>query len=69
VLGSRKRGRGVLEVLRGHGIPPEQLARVQVPVGLDIGAHTAAEIALSVLAQIVAMRSGRPGTALVERTP
>ena len=69
VLGSRKRGRGVLEVLRGQGVPPEQLARVQVPVGLDIGAHTAAEIALSVLAQIVAMRSGRPGTALVERAP
>ncbi len=69
MLGSRKRGRGVLEMLREQGVPPEQLARVQVPVGLDIGAQTAAEIALSVLAQIVAVRSRRPGTALVERAP
>src|SRR5712692_3327917 len=69
MLGSRKRGRGVLEMLREQGVPPEQLARVQVPVGLDIGARTAAEIALSVLAQIVAVRSGRSGTALVERAP
>src|SRR6266851_300724 len=69
MLASRKRGRGVLEMLREQGVPHEQLARVQVPVGLDIGAQSAAEIALSVLAQIVAVRSGRPGTALVERAP
>jgi xanthine dehydrogenase accessory factor len=69
MLGSRKRGRGVLEMLREQGVPPEKLARVQVPVGLDIGARTAPEIALSVLAQIVAVRSGRPGTPLVERAP
>jgi xanthine dehydrogenase accessory factor len=69
MLGSRKRGRGVLEMLREQGVPPEKLARVQVPVGLDIGARTAPEIALSVVAQIVAVRSGRPGTPLVERAP
>jgi len=69
MLGSRKRGRGVLEMLRAQGVAPERLARVQVPVGLDIGAQTPAEIALSVVAQIVAVRSGRPGTALAERAP
>jgi len=69
MLGSRKRGRGVLEILRAQGVAPERLARVQVPVGLDIGAQTPAEIALSVVAQIVAVRSGRPGTALAERAP
>src|SRR5216684_136979 len=42
MLGSRKRGRGVLETLRQQGVPAEQLARIQVPVGLDIGAQTAA---------------------------
>src|SRR5207244_3875548 len=66
---ARKRGRGVLEMLRAQGVAPERLARVQVPVGLDIGAQTPAEIALSVVAQIVAVRSGRPGTALAERAP
>jgi len=69
MLGSRRRGRSVLEMLREQGVPPEQLARVQVPVGLDIGAQTAAEIALSVLAQIVAVRSRRSGTGLAERAP
>jgi xanthine dehydrogenase accessory factor len=69
MLGSRKRGRGILERLREQGVSPERLDRVQVPVGLDIGAQTAAEIALSVLAQIVAVRTGRPGTALAERAP
>src|SRR2546423_8954162 len=69
MLGSRKRGRGVLDRLREQGVAPERLARVQVPVGLDIGAQSAAEIALSVLAQIVAARSGRPGTALAGRAP
>jgi len=69
MLGSRKRGQGVLDRLREQGVAPERLARVQVPVGLDIGAQTAAEIALSVLAQIVAIRGGRPGTALAERAP
>src|SRR5438105_729348 len=52
MLGSRKRGRRVLEILRAQGVAPERLARVQVPVGLDIGAQTPAEIALSVVAQL-----------------
>jgi len=56
-------------MLREQGVPPEQLARVRVPVGLDIGAQSAPEIALSVVAQIVAVRAGRPGTGLSERAP
>ena len=67
MLGSRKRGKGVLQMLRDEGVPEEALARVRVPVGLDIGAQSAAEIALSVVAQIVAVRGGRPGTGLSER--
>ena len=69
MLGSRKRGQRVLQILREQGVPPEQLARVQVPVGLDIGAQTAAEIALSVVAQIVASRRGRAGRGLAESAP
>ncbi|HYV68139.1 MAG TPA: XdhC family protein [Myxococcales bacterium] len=69
MLGSRKRGRSVLETLRRQGVPEEQVARVQVPVGLDIGAQTAAEIALSVVAHVVAARSGRTGAAMAAKTP
>ena len=41
----------MLDILRDQGIPEQQLERVRVPVGLDIGAQTAAEIALSAIAQ------------------
>ena len=66
MLGNRRRGRGVLDLLRQQGVADQDLARVQVPVGLDIGAQTAAEIALSVLAQIVAVRAGRTAGSLAE---
>jgi len=66
MLGSRRRGHGVLELLREQSVCEEQLARVQVPVGLDIGARSVAEIALSVVAQIVASRAGRPARPLAE---
>jgi xanthine dehydrogenase accessory factor len=67
LLGNRKRGRAVLDFLAAEGISAEDLARVHVPVGLDIGAQTAPEIALSVLAEAVAVRNGRPGTSLRAR--
>ena len=59
VLGSRRRAAVVRECLEGMGATPDDLARVRIPVGLDIGARTPAEIALSVLAEIVATRPGR----------
>ena len=69
LLGSRDRGAAVLEFLAAEGFTEEELRRVHVPVGLDIGAQTAAEIALSVLAEAVASRAGRPGTPLRDRVP
>jgi xanthine dehydrogenase accessory factor len=59
LLGSRKRGRAVLDFLAAEGFTPAELARVHVPVGLDIGAETAAEIALAVAAEALAVRNGR----------
>ncbi|HEX6533111.1 MAG TPA: XdhC family protein [Gemmatimonadaceae bacterium] len=69
LLGNRKRGRAVLDFLAEEGVPREALARVHVPVGLDIGAQTAAEIALAMVAEAVAVRNGRPGTRLRDRSP
>ncbi len=67
LLGSRRRGKAILEFLAEEGFSQEQLSRIHVPVGLDIGAQTAPEIALSILAEAVAVRSGRPGTPLQAR--
>ena len=63
LVASRKRGGGVLAELRGDGVPDEQLARIDVPAGMDIGARTPAAIAVSILASIIAVRrEARPGT-------
>jgi xanthine dehydrogenase accessory factor len=57
-LGSRKTHAARLERLRALGNSQESLARIRGPVGLPIGAVTAPEIALSVLAEIIAVRRG-----------
>jgi xanthine dehydrogenase accessory factor len=56
LVASRKRGDGVLGELRGDGVPDTLLQRIDVPAGLDIGARTPSEIALSILARIVEVR-------------
>ena len=59
LVASHKRGAGVLDELRGDGVPDEHLELIDVPAGIDIGARAPAEIALSILAQIVAVRRGK----------
>src|SRR6185436_879695 len=56
LVASRARGAAVLDALRAGGVAEEALARVHTPAGLAIGAHTHAEIALSILAELVAVR-------------
>jgi xanthine dehydrogenase accessory factor len=56
LVASRRRGQGVLGELRSDGVGPELIDRVDTPAGLDIGARTPEEIALSILAKIVAVR-------------
>ncbi len=66
LLGSRRRGKAILDLLREQGIEERQLQRVRVPVGLNIGAATAPEIAVSILSEILAVRNGRFGGSLSE---
>jgi xanthine dehydrogenase accessory factor len=68
LLGSRKRGAAIQQMLREEGVAEEQLSRVRVPVGLDIGGETAAEIALSIVAEVVAVMRGRNGGAMMRRS-
>jgi xanthine dehydrogenase accessory factor len=57
VLGSARKARQLLDQLRAEGCPPECLARVRTPVGLPIASHTAAEIAISIAAEIIQVRN------------
>ena len=63
LVASRKRGDGVVGELRGDGMARELLDRLDTPAGLDIGARTPAEIALSILARIVEVRRTGSGYA------
>lgn len=63
-VGSRRKIRSLKEKLAAGGAELAQLARIKAPVGLDIGAITPDEIALSILAEIVAVRRGKQRAAL-----
>jgi xanthine dehydrogenase accessory factor len=64
LIASHHRARLVLEYLAAEGFPREKLARICSPAGLDIGATTPEEIALSIMSQIVALRRGGSTEAL-----
>jgi xanthine dehydrogenase accessory factor len=59
----KRRGR-LLEA----GLEEDQLERLSGPAGLDLGADSPAETAISILAEVLAVRAGRPGGRLVERS-
>ena len=58
-IGSRATRQQRNEHLRAAGVTDAQIARIHGPIGLDIGARTPEEIALAILAQVVASRRGR----------
>ncbi|TMK87049.1 MAG: hypothetical protein E6G44_01095 [Actinobacteria bacterium] len=79
VMGSTRHVGPHMEALQRQGFGEEDLGRIRTPVGLDIGARTAEEIALSIMAGIVAARQAldgspsrsttRPRTSLSRRSP
>ncbi len=69
LVASPKRAEAVLQYLRETGVAEARLARLKCPAGLDIGASTPEEIALSILAEIVQLRRRTPETLAQSETP
>jgi xanthine dehydrogenase accessory factor len=59
MIGSVRKVHKIFEQLRAEGVTEERLEAIHAPVGLDIGAETPAELALSIMAEIVAGACGR----------
>ena len=56
MIGSRRRTKGLLEMLKEEGFDETRLARICTPIGLNIGAVTPAEIAISILSEVIAYK-------------
>ena len=65
VMGSLRHTAPHVAALRERGLAEADIARVHRPIGLDIGSHAPAEIALATMAGLLADRNGRPGGAYV----
>jgi xanthine dehydrogenase accessory factor len=64
VMGSRTTHAKRMERLREVGVTDEQAARLMSPIGLDLGARTPEETAISICAEIIARRTGRHAPSL-----
>jgi xanthine dehydrogenase accessory factor len=67
-LGSRRTHEMRLQRLRDAGLDESSTARIHAPCGLDIGARTPVETAVSILAEVIAVRTGRPADSLRDTT-
>jgi xanthine dehydrogenase accessory factor len=66
-MGSKRAQAERRERLLARGVDETDLARISAPVGLDLGATSAEEVALSIMAELVAVRYGRDGVRLSQR--
>jgi xanthine dehydrogenase accessory factor len=66
-MGSRRAHRERVQRLREAGHDDEAIARISGPIGLDVGALTTEETAISILAEVIAARHGRSGGRLSQR--
>ena len=64
LIGSRAKVARLYAAMEAEGMPQECLERVHAPIGLDIGAVTPAEIAIAILAELIAVRHGKDVTAV-----
>jgi xanthine dehydrogenase accessory factor len=65
-IGSRGTHAARFERMQKWGVTPEALRRVYAPIGLDLGGRTPEETALSIIAEVVAVKNGRCGASLRE---
>jgi len=61
VIGSRRRWEVTLKELQGMGVSEKKIARIVSPIGLELGAETPEEIAVSIMAEIIMLRKGGSG--------
>jgi xanthine dehydrogenase accessory factor len=57
-MGSKRKSKMVFEALLKEGFTKAELGRVYSPIGLDIGAETPEEIAVSIVAELIRVRAG-----------
>jgi len=71
MIGSKRRVNAVLTDIHTEGVPLEKLAKVRTPIGLDIGAETPQELAVSIIGEIIMHRKGGSGVAMstIEHIP
>ncbi len=67
MIGSKRRTATVIEHLRDEGFDAAELARIHTPIGLDIGAETPEEIAVSIMAEVIMQRRGGTGQTMYHR--
>jgi xanthine dehydrogenase accessory factor len=63
-MGSRRTHQTRADRLREEGVSDAQLAQIMAPIGLDIGARSPEETAVSIIAEIIALRTGRKAPSL-----
>ncbi len=66
-MGSKRAQVARRERLRGHGVSEDDLQRISSPIGLDLGAIEPAEVAVSIMAEVLAVRHGRDAGRLSRR--
>ena len=69
LIGSRAKVARIYDALTADRMPPDLLKRVHAPIGLDIGAVTPQEIAVSILAELIAVKHGKEHPSALRWTP
>jgi xanthine dehydrogenase accessory factor len=68
-VGSRKKAEALKQILSRQNVPAERLAKLRAPAGLELGAITPDEIAISILAEIVAVRRSKHARGAAQPSP